>query len=292
MPLSFAWWNTALSPTKKRGRASASEQSIAARVVGALTCQAQVDLVALGEVAEEDIKAIRSVLGEHLQDYLFIPSWTKAGRSSFDTCVFYKKDTIEVTHVRDITRVQDGNCLRVAQHFTVEHVYGSKPLHFFISHWPSQLRGDAHEARVDAAVRLRGVVDEALEADPTANLILLGDYNDEPYGESVMHRLHSSRERSLVQSKSSLLYNPCWPFMGGGTNSKGTCFYASDKRSRWKAYDQVMLSSSLVTGAGGWNAKEPCAEVLANEYLYSIVEDPSLCFDHLPVLGKLEGAHS
>jgi len=54
MRISFAWWNTGLSPLGRR-RATPEQLAIAQRVVLYLATNIRVDCLALGEVTSEDV---------------------------------------------------------------------------------------------------------------------------------------------------------------------------------------------------------------------------------------------
>lgn len=288
MPLNLAWWNTGLSPKKKKIPASPSELLLAAQVLSFLLIELGMDFVALGEIAQKDIDSFRFLLATELASYEILPAMHRAGGSSFDTCIVYRKTTVDVTYVRDITDTRDNTCVRAGQRFCIECKGSSVPLHVFISHWPSRLRGDGLTKRLDAAVRLRGVVDELQDEVQHASIVLMGDYNDEPCDESVRNRLKSSRERAVVQAKPRQLYNPFWQCLASPEGSCGTHYFPSGSDAHWFTFDQMLFSSAIVTGKGGWSLGDPGTAVLTLDLTKSIVEDKKLCFDHLPIVAKLQ----
>jgi len=57
MRITFAWWNTSLSPLGRR-RATPDQRAVAGKVVKFLAVTARVDCLALGEVTAEDLHGL------------------------------------------------------------------------------------------------------------------------------------------------------------------------------------------------------------------------------------------
>jgi hypothetical protein len=89
-------------------------------------------------------------------------------------------------------------------------------------------------------------------ADPL--VILMGDFNDEPFDESMVTLLPSTRDRTLARA-GGFLYNPFWRFLGEmvpyriGENFQGhggTFFHRAGVETRWLTFDQILFSSAFV----------------------------------------------
>ncbi|NTW53899.1 MAG: endonuclease/exonuclease/phosphatase family protein [Chlorobaculum sp.] len=111
-----------------------------------------------------------------------------------------------------------------------------------LNHWPSR-SFDAvwsERNRIVAARVARRIVDSLGTRDPMANIIVMGDFNDQPENQSVRETLGSSFDRKVVQrSDGRLLYN-CW----NDATSPGTYHY----KNRWERIDQMLVSPSLLDG--------------------------------------------
>ncbi len=59
--------------------------------------------------------------------------------------------------------------------------------HIFVNHWPSRIGGleKSEPNRVEVAQILKSKIDSVLNDDPKANIIVMGDMNDEPANKSV-----------------------------------------------------------------------------------------------------------
>ena len=102
-------------------------------------------------------------------------------------------------------------------------------LHLFVNHWPSKRGGAASsDSRRDAVSQLvRERVSSLLEDDPQARILLVGDFNDTPDGESL---------RSLCDNCG--LYNMALPLWRKGI---GSIRY----KGKWELIDQAMVSRRL-----------------------------------------------
>ncbi len=116
------------------------------------------------------------------------------------------------------------------------HVSGTlngERVHVLVNHWPSRRDGadlTAHK-RLQAAKTLLSLMQgiAAQESDP--NFLIMGDFNDDPYSDSIRHLLGSAP-----------LHNPMEGLLGPERGS------ANYKRS-WMLFDQIMLSSSFLQPA-------------------------------------------
>ncbi|NJB84058.1 endonuclease/exonuclease/phosphatase family protein [Wenyingzhuangia aestuarii] len=86
--------------------------------------------------------------------------------------------------------------------------------HVFVNHWPSRRKGvdKTHLKRIALAKILSQRTDEILKQDPDANILIMGDFNDDPSSESIhkylvsdsiinpMNKLHQLQKGSLVHN--------------------------------------------------------------------------------------------
>jgi hypothetical protein len=121
---------------------------------------------------------------------------------------------------------------------------GGHVFHIVLNHWPSRSfdAGWTEPKRVAAARMARRIVDSLLTRDRKADIIVMGDFNDEPDNLSVKNVLGSSFNRNDVRiSGSGLLYN-CW----SASREKGSYWY----RKNWERIDQIILSAGMLDRKG------------------------------------------
>ena len=287
--LSFAWWNTGLTP---RGRiATVEQQRIAAHLVELLV-GGNIDFIALGEVSLNE-RVIYAEVASHY-GYKIIDGFAKAGRSQFNMLFLYQPIRLNVSDPVAIIVKKGDRTLRIAQRLDIVVNRSDKPLHIFVSHWSSRLHlaEDAPD-RALLGLRLRDAVDgiyAQYQPQVVPNIILMGDYNDEPFSKSLTDHLRATRDRALSIRKIDLLYNPFWQHLGapckpiGRDRPGGTYFHAGGEITKWRLFDQFIVSSSFLE-SGDWILDENLTRIIeAPEYI-QLLWDRTERFDHAPIVG-------
>jgi len=111
-------------------------------------------------------------------------------------------------------------------------------LHIFVNHWKSREGGAAETEvkRIENADVLKHSVDSLLRQNPGTNIIIMGDFNDEPGNTSIAITL-GAKQPDRKPSPTSL-YDLLWdPFINGA----GTLFYKD-----WDVFDQFIVSGNLL----------------------------------------------
>lgn len=111
-------------------------------------------------------------------------------------------------------------------------------VHVLVNHWPSRSGGQAKSewGRVGAAQLNRKIVDSLLNLNKEANIIIMGDLNDDPTDNSLTKALKTSRNPKRMGK--SGLYNPFYEMYKSGA---GTLAY----RDSWNLFDQMIVSKAL-----------------------------------------------
>jgi len=128
-----------------------------------------------------------------------------------------------------------------------------------VNHWPSRSGGQAEteEKRIFAAKTARRVCDSIQNAEPNANIILVGDFNDYPTDKSIVEFLGAEGDST---KKASRLYNlMTWQ----NSNQKGSHQY----KGEWGFLDQVIVSSALVNGNGNLKTYFKSAQVFKPDFV-------------------------
>lgn len=134
-------------------------------------------------------------------------------------------------------------------------------LHLFVNHFPSKYGGAmiTIPKRNYVASILKSKVDSILMQSPSANIIIMGDFNDEPTDESLLKNLNAKCNISDV--KSTDLYNLM-------CSLKNTEKIGSNKfREQWSLIDQIIVSASLAKNTKKWHVKNYRAYIFKAEYL-------------------------
>ena len=297
MRLSFVWWNTSLSPAGK-DRATDEQRQFVCSMVDFILNKVQVDFLALGEITEKDVEAIIQNCKLSGIDLEF--DFSKVGRTKFDTCFLYRREKLFLVEggSRLITSPKGNRIFKIAQQVDFIIPNCDKPLHVFISHWPSWSQCNENSAdRHSLGKSLRNAVEDAgSESGILANAILLGDYNDEPFHASLAEQLMATRDRAFAKRKPYLFYNPFWRHLGYSKlsspenldeGSGGSYYYKNGEITRWRTFDQIIFSSAFL-GNINWHLNEEMTGILDfEEYRVKMMDNKEI-FDHFPVIGVID----
>ncbi len=113
-------------------------------------------------------------------------------------------------------------------------------IHVFVNHWPSRSGGQlsSEEKRLYAASLLKFKTDSLFSQNKNAKMIILGDFNDQPYNKSLKEILEARSVEDIPVS--AALYN--LSFCLSENNSCGTHKYMGN----WTVFDQVIISGALL----------------------------------------------
>lgn len=126
---------------------------------------------------------------------------------------------------------------------------------FLVNHWPSRRGGTtkSRPLRQAAAETTKQVVRAAIDrsGNKDADVIVVGDFNDDPFDPSVRYHLGAIRNAHAVKNRTDKkgpyrLYNPTWTFFG--QPGMGTLYYNSEWV--WNLFDQVIVSRGLLDDKG------------------------------------------
>jgi len=124
-------------------------------------------------------------------------------------------------------------------------VLNADTLHLFVNHWPSRFGGYTQtvQKRNYVAGLLRSKIDSLIVKSPSAKIVIMGDFNDEPSDESVAKYLKAGSDSVNIDRGS--LYNM---MTGAGTSwNRGTI----KSREVWNTIDQFIVSEPLLHASKG-----------------------------------------
>lgn len=293
MRFSLCWWNTGLAPPKGT-RNEPEHLFIVADTIKMLMNQRDVDLLCLGEVDSDSL----SYLGSQISDSRFVFTDRSRGDNGvkFNMGFVHRRRLLEISLSTYATANIEQKRRRMSQHVKLSLVDGSQ-MDLFVVHWPSRifLPPESH-TRPLIGQGLRDLVDGVLDADPAAKIIVLGDFNDEPCNDSLARYLSATRDLSMAQKFPKLLYNPFWKdltdpekYVRGyrGTAKTGSYYYKGDSIQKWRVFDQIVFSSSLL-GSGTWHLNEEETHIWEFPDILDVGPGMSERVDHLPVFAVLE----
>jgi predicted extracellular nuclease len=211
-----------------------------AAVIGKMNSEHGPDVLGLCEV--ENRKVVEMLVGKLApigRKYAIVHQDSPSDRG-IDTALVYDANVfdlvdstfhfVDADKTRDIVEAQ----LRRKNSGDNEH-----PLYVFVNHWPS--RGNDEWQRIMAATVLRKRLDAILADDPQADIILLGDFNDEPHNVALTKFLLASESADGLSDGE--LYNTTAAIAAAGKGS-----YVWD--NKWELIDHIIVSPGLLDERG------------------------------------------
>lgn len=112
-------------------------------------------------------------------------------------------------------------------------IFDKEYFHILVNHWPSRYSGtlQSESGRMLASKKLKSICDSILKEDPKANLIIMGDFNDNPSNNSLQELcslIKPSGEHYLINLMSNAKY--------------GTLKF----QGIWSVFDQFIISKTLL----------------------------------------------
>ena len=128
------------------------------------------------------------------------------------------------------------------------------------------------------------------------HVVLLGDFNDEPFDRSLAEQVLATRDRGRARRGGCLLYNPFWRCLGErephvpGTVPRtyaGSYFHRRGASTQWRTFDQIIFSAPFL-GDGGLRLDERHTAIVQTPPLIEMLTRRDSRFDHFPVVSAVE----
>jgi hypothetical protein len=289
---SFGFWNCAISPPGQNDPVDAEMVISAFEIIKSLFEEHALAIIFLCEINVNSFTLIEEMAKDIGVESIIANDSTPTG-SKFDLACLYLPEHVQIekglTHVGRVGTSR----IKVAQTFSVIFDKNEKPIHFLLSHWPSRLQDISKSFRNECSIGLRmGVVNLQ---ENNESFILLGDYNDDPYSETIFDNLRATNDRSLViTSPDYWLYNPFWRTLyarsvfslSDAKHDFGTCYSKANNRNSWSSFDQILFSGDFLK-AGDYYINEENCKVISDEKYVKLIMSSDNNFDHLPIIGSI-----
>lgn len=192
-----------------------------------------------------------------------------------------------------------------------------KELNVFVNHWPSRRQGQyqSEPHRIAVAERCGQLVNEVLKLDRQAyaeladtaeslaklnaqwnrNVLLMGDFNDDPFCRSITDYLLASKDLDKVEEelraspnneipaintyieRQPMLFNLSWPLLA--PPDTGTIFFSGESANTMNLFDQFMVSRGLCFGASGLKARPDSVRIFTTPEMAPGVKKRPKAFD-------------
>jgi hypothetical protein len=140
-------------------------------------------------------------------------------------------------------------------------LWGKDTIHVFVNHWPSRFGGAGASAakRLAAASTLAASVKQVLSVNLSSNIVIMGDFNDEPGDESLQ-----ALNKIIMNGAEDIL-----PALVNLSEKKSLIDYEGTIKHQgsWSVFDQVLVSAALVDGTNGCRLLNKETEIFSARFL-------------------------
>lgn len=218
--------------------------SISKTIVGIGEWQ-NIGLLALAEIENRKV----------LEDLILRPELKKQGlkiihkdspdRRGIDVGILYDPKQVIISHFKFI-KVKDSSnpSFKTRDMVYIKgQILKEKEFHFFACHWPSRYGGQARSEprRILAASLLRSKIDSIQNVDSLAQIIVMGDFNDEWSNRSLADHL-KARANAKTKGKQELINLMC---------KLPENFGSHKYHGEWAYLDQIIINQGILKADSG-----------------------------------------
>ncbi|WP_448522105.1 endonuclease/exonuclease/phosphatase family protein [Schleiferia thermophila] len=179
-------------------------------------------------------------------------------RRGIDVGLFYRDELFYLMYSEPIlVQLPDNPNFKTRDILYVKGILANADtLHLFVNHWPSRLGGAATSEpnRIAAASTLKAKTDSIFALHANANILIMGDFNDEPKDRSLLEILQAKAPNSNSKLINLMLQMP----EGSGSHKF---------QGNWGFLDQIIVSQALFQAKGRLLIHNQEANVFKAEFL-------------------------
>jgi predicted extracellular nuclease len=216
--------------------------------------------LALLGMAEVENKVVLEELLKNDSTYQII-HYNSSDKRGIDVCVLYNTNyfTPLASYLSYGAKEEKDNVF-FREVLVVKGILWNDTVHVLVNHWPSRREGkEESEHKRIAASKLTFRLIDSISKNTSSNIIIMGDFNDQPNDKSVSDLSLMFKLRSTPQhNDASDIINPFAVKQNAG---EGTCKFKRD----WFLFDQILVNNSLMNKKG---CQFVAAEIYDPEWLY------------------------
>jgi endonuclease/exonuclease/phosphatase family metal-dependent hydrolase len=132
------------------------------------------------------------------------------------------------------------------------------------THWTSRVSDDSGEGRDKYADLIYGRFHAMYKANPQVDLLICGDFNDNPDDDSVVEHLHATGDRAKVLAGGDppRLYDLFSDFWEKNKGKEGSHYY----RGHAYVFDHIVVSPGMLDNVG-WSCEPETAKIHKHRYV-------------------------
>jgi len=230
-----------------------------AQVITDIISPAMPDLIGFAEIENKMVLEMLTSSACLSKTKYGIVHYDSPDERGIDVAILYNPATFKVISSEPLHVTLPDNDLTRDILYVKGKLNSGEMINVFINHWPSRREGSEISAskRLAAAKVLRAKIDEIQKLDKSANILILGDFNDEPSDKSITEGLKALNPEQAISNNN--LYSLLYPQFKKG---EGSLFYKD-----WDLFDQVIVSGNMLLRKKGLRTSIGDAGIYNSDYL-------------------------
>ncbi len=214
-----------------------------AKVLSSINEKELPEMIGLCEIENQKVLQDLTVDKYLVQGKYRIVHYESPDKRGIDCAFLYRPDEFKVIESHPIHVAFEGE----PDFLTRDILYvkgktlNGEEMHIFVNHWPSRIGGEEQTeyARVTVAKLLKSKIDSVQNENTSAEIIVMGDMNDEPSNKSLSEILGAVKPGSNNEGLVNLMY----PIE---EENLGSYVY----QGNWNMLDNIVVSSNLLDKKG------------------------------------------
>ena len=217
------------------------------------------DIVGFAEVENRNVLEMLTASAALSNNKYGIVHYDSPDERGIDVALLYNPATFKVITSEPLSVTLPDNDRTRDILYVKGQLTSGEILHVFINHWPSRREGSeiSESKRMAAATVLRSKTDAIQKADKQANILIMGDFNDEPANNSIAKGIGALEPTKPISNNA--LYSLLYPEF---KNGEGSLFYKD-----WDLFDQIIVSGNMLSRKKGLHTSTQDAAIFSAEYL-------------------------
>ncbi|MCQ2344575.1 MAG: endonuclease/exonuclease/phosphatase family protein [Paludibacteraceae bacterium] len=232
--------DTAFTPTGEKRWTESRLRTKIHNIMQVISAQDELPaIVGLCEIENDSILTRMTTNRYARLNYGFVHHESSDARG-IDVALLYRKDlfTVDTSFTANIANAPRGML------YVRGHLRGNKIIHIMQVHAPSRLGGATTTTplRRNVAMFVKYMADSIIAIDSTANILIMGDFNDTP-SDAALYDVLKALPPTANPSCGSL-YNLTWTLHEEGY---GTYYFQGE----WSMLDHIIVSGAMLNGLSG-----------------------------------------
>jgi endonuclease/exonuclease/phosphatase family metal-dependent hydrolase len=230
-----------------------------AQVLADIVNPAMPDIVGFAEIENKQVLEMLTGSSKLKKTRYGIVHYDSPDERGIDVAMIYNQATFIVITSEPLHVTLPDNDLTRDILYVKGKLNTGEILYVFVNHWPSRREGSelSEPKRMAAANVLRAKIDAIQKLEKSPNILILGDFNDEPSDNSITKGLKAQSMDKAINSTN--LYNLLYPEFKKG---EGSLYYKD-----WDLFDQVIVSGNMLSRKKGLRTSVNDAGIFKAEYL-------------------------